>query len=104
MNNHNKNIQDRLDAMPFIEARKAIIAGTIYVIGSPNYAVALSWLEGKEAELRDQREAKTHSFTLRSVRIDRIIAVVAIMIAIIAARKDIWSLISWLIDTIKKIH
>jgi len=101
MNNRDKEMITRLEEMPFSEARKTIKNGILYPIGSPNHTVALSWLEGKEAELRDEREnetisaakdasriaSKTISFTRRAVRIDRIIAIAALIIAIIAAIK-----------------
>jgi hypothetical protein len=115
MNSHNKEIQDRLDKMPFDEARKAVRLGTLYTIGSLNHEVALSWLEGKEAELRDERETVTlamareanllaHEANSRTSRITRftlgllIIAIVALLIALIAARKDIVFLVSWIMN------
>jgi hypothetical protein len=115
MNKHEKEIQSRLEAMPFTEARKGIRFGTLYTIGSPDYDVARSWLEGKETELRDEREtetlsvtkeasrivSETFSFTRRSVRIDRIIAITAVIIAVVAAREDFKRFISWLINEIK---
>lgn len=111
MNNHDKEIQDRLNAMPFVEARKAVRLGTLYTIGSPNHDVALSWLEGKEAELQDDRETETLSMAKEANLIaqsmrregwkDRIIAIAAVIIAAIAAREDIIWFISWLISKIK---
>lgn len=61
MNKHDKAIIDRIEAMPFVEARRAIRQGTLYTIGSPDHAVAVSWLEGKEAEQRDEKETKVVS-------------------------------------------
>lgn len=61
MNKHDNTIINHLEAMPFVEARKAIRQGTLHTIGSPNHAVAVSWLEGKEAERRDERDAKALS-------------------------------------------
>lgn len=115
MNNKDKEMITRLEALPFIEARKTIKNGILYTIGSPNYTLALSWLEGKEAELRDEREnetlsaakdasriaSETISFTRRAVSIDRIIAIAAIIIAVIAAHKEIRWLITSFVNMIK---
>jgi len=120
MNKHDKEIQDCLEAMPFTEARRVVRSGTLYTIGSPNHDVALSWLEGKEAELRDDRETETLSMAkeansvakeansiarsmFRAVWKDRIIAIAAAIIALIAAREDIILFISWIISKIKSI-
>jgi hypothetical protein len=100
MNETNKKFIADLEAMPFSEVRKSIKNGTLYKIGSPNHTLALSWLEGKEAELRDERESETLFISKsmrREVRKDRIIAIVAIIIAAIAAREEIIWFISWLI-------
>jgi hypothetical protein len=66
MNKHDKNIQDRLEAMPFTEARKTVRSGTLHTIGSPDHDVALSWLEGKEAEIRDLHNTEMISITRAS--------------------------------------
>jgi len=79
MNKHVKDIQDHLDGMPFAEARKAVRAGTLHTIGSPNHKVALSWLQGKEAELRDAREKKILLWSIISI----VAAVVAAILALI---------------------
>jgi hypothetical protein len=113
MNKQEKELIDRLESMPFIEARKGIKNGTLYTIDSPNHKLALSWLEGKEAELRDERETETLSIAedanliarsmRRSVRKDRIIAIVAVIIAAIAAREEIMWFISFMSCLIKQI-
>ncbi len=79
MNKHDKDIQGRLDGMPFAEARKAVRAGTLHTIDSPDHKVALSWLEGKEAELRDARKKKILLWCI----ISAVAAVVAAILAFI---------------------
>ena len=79
MNKHNKDIQDFLDGMPVAKARKAVRAGTLHTIDSPDHKVALSWLEGKEAELRDAREKKILLWSI----IAAVAAVVAAILALI---------------------
>ena len=115
MNKHDREIIDRLEGMPFTEARKGIKNGTLLTVTSLDHQVALSWLEGKEAELRDEREVSTLSiakeanriasdvfaFTKCAVLKDRIIAIAAIIIAMIAARDDIIWFISWVISKIR---
>ena len=119
MNRHAKKIQDQLEKMPFIEARKAIRSGALHTIGSPNYEIALSWLEGKEAELRDARENETLALSeeanseakkansiansmSRAIVKDRAIAIIAVIIALIAARSDILWILSWVMDKINR--
>jgi len=92
-------------------------------LASGNYsqhhkALAQEWLRRKEevrasasstrAEAREQeslliaKEANSIAWrALRAVRNDRIMTIIAIAIAAIAARDDIKWLISWLIDKIK---
>ena len=77
MNKHDKEIQDRLNAMPFAEARKAVREGTFYTIGSPDHDVALSWLSGRESEIRDKRDKKILVWSI----ISALAAVVAAILA-----------------------
>ncbi len=117
MNRNVKEIQDQLEKMPFADARKAIRSGALHAIGSPNHKIVLSWLEGKEAELRDARETETLAIAKeansvakeansiagsisRAIVKDRTIAIIAVIIALIAARADIIWLISWIINKI----
>lgn len=79
MNKHDKDIQDRLDAMPFIEARKAVSLGTLFTVGSPDHEVAVSWLAGKDAELRDAREKRILLWSI----ISALAAVVAAILAFV---------------------
>lgn len=90
LNNHEKDMLIRLEAMSLEQARKEITTGAFATIGSPNHQFVLSWLSGKEADLKDSREAKM--LTLTKVAI--MIAIAAMIIAMIAARKDIIWLIS----------
>ena len=101
MNGHFRDIKNHLESMPFKEARRKINFGELYAVGSDDHNFALSWLEGKEAELRDERESEAMRSMRREVRKDRIIAIAAIIIAVIAAREDIKWLISWLLDKLK---
>ena len=83
-------IIDHLESMPFQKARKEITNGTFATITSENHSVSLSWLSGKEAELRDAREAKMLALTLSAKRIAfsaMIIAIIATIIAIIGIIK-----------------
>ena len=119
--NEQKTIKD-LDSMTIDEARKAIASGQFGSNGRPDRAFASEYLSSKEAEARDKREAATLSiaqeanklarevnlrtsdidvFTRRSVRKDRIITIIAMIIATIAVRADIIWFISWLISKIK---
>ena len=107
--------------MTINEARKSIASGQFGSIGRPDRAFASEYLFSKEAEERDKREAKTLSiakeanelarkvnlrtsdidvFNRRAVRKDRIIAIIAMIIATIAVREDIIWFISWLISKI----
>jgi iron uptake system EfeUOB component EfeO/EfeM len=116
-----KFILNKLKPMQIEQARHAIASGDFGAIGSQDHAVASSWLAVKESDLRDIREAETLSiakeanelarkvnlrtsdidvFTRRAVRKDRIIAIVAIIIAAIAARADIAWFISWILSKI----
>jgi hypothetical protein len=111
MNKRDKEIIDHLEGMPFTEARRSIRNGTLHRIDSPDHLAALSWLEGKEAELRDDRENDILSNAKQALSMARkqvrwakwatIIAAIAIIIAMIAAREDIMWLISWVIAKLK---
>jgi hypothetical protein len=48
----------RLESMPLDQARNEITTGVFAAIGSPNHEFAVSWLSGKEAELRSARDAE----------------------------------------------
>ena len=67
MNNRQKEIVDRLEAMPIDQARLEIASGSFGDIGSPNHAFASSWLSAKEASLRDAREAEMASILNKSL-------------------------------------
>lgn len=57
---HDIDLINRLESMPFDEAREKILKGDLgSQIDSPNHKLFLSWLEFKESELRDERESKT---------------------------------------------
>ena len=61
MDNAQKAMIEKLESMPFEEARRAILTGTIVYTGeqnSPLHDIALSWLSGKDAALRSAREAE----------------------------------------------
>ena len=111
-------IIDKLNSMTIDEARKAIAKGQFRDIGSIERAFASELLATKEASLRDSREEETLlvakdanrlaeeansiSKSMRlEVRKDRIIAIIAIIIAVIAARADIIWFISWIVSKIK---
>lgn len=97
MNRHEKDIIEQLEAMPFKQAREAITTGSFRTIGSLDHAVALSWLMGKEASLREDREAISLSISRKALFNSR----TAIIIAIIAIILNIFG--KEIIDFIKKI-
>lgn len=66
MRRHEKEIADRIDAMPVEQARLEIASGAFGDIGSPNHAFASSWLSTKEASLREAREAEMASLLRKS--------------------------------------
>ena len=104
MNKHLENIQNCLKAMPFTEARRAIKRGEISNIGSSDHDFALSWLEGEEAELRDEREAENLAMSRdsrRSARIAIIIAIISIMISVVAIKPQITEFISWVVSKLQ---
>jgi hypothetical protein len=100
MSESDKKFIAKLEAMPLEQARRELASGTFGRVGSPNHSFALSWLAVKEAEFRDSREASFQRSMRRAVRIDRIIAMIAIIIAAIAARDEIMWLISLLLNKI----
>lgn len=86
--NRQQKIAGQLEAMPIDQARKAITTGAFAEIGSPDYDVALSWLVGKEAELRDKRDLRSESMSRKALfnsRLANIIAIIAILLSIIIA-------------------
>jgi len=95
MNKHEKDMKDRLEAMPLEQARTEITTGAFATIGSPNHEFDLSWLSDKEAELRDARDTEALAIArsadlsakeaLRVAKQEKIIAIIAPIIATIAA-------------------
>ena len=57
MNNIDKLMIARLEAMSLEQARRELACGTFGAVGSQNHSVASSWLAVKEAESRDSRES-----------------------------------------------
>lgn len=111
-----------LESMPIEQVRKQHVSGGFGSMSSPGYAFVSQWLLVKESELRDARDAEILSVakeanslardansrtstidrcTRRAVLKDRIIAIIAVIIAAIAARADIMWFISWLISMIR---
>ena len=129
MSEDDKKVIARLKAMTLEQARIELASGAFGKPGRPDHDFASRWLAIKEAEARDAREVeilsiakeassvareanllaheasstarKTDSFTRRAVLKDRIIAIIAIIIAAIAAREHIIWFISWLVSIIK---
>ena len=57
---HDLDMINRLESMPFEEAREKILKGDLgSQLGSPNHDLFLSWLSLKESKLRDERESRT---------------------------------------------
>jgi hypothetical protein len=55
-----KNLIERLESMPFEEARSKILREEMgNQIGSPNHQICLSWLSLKESKFCEDRELKT---------------------------------------------
>ncbi|MGD0232963.1 MAG: hypothetical protein ABSC55_00330 [Syntrophorhabdales bacterium] len=61
MNQHEKEIADRLEAIPIDQARIQIASGHFGERGTPDHRFASDLLSAKEAELRDERDTKTLS-------------------------------------------
>jgi hypothetical protein len=80
MSNYEKEIITQLESMPFNKARHEILTGTFCPIGSPNHAFCLSWLDEKEALLRDRREGEA----LRIARRGNNLAITALVLSLIA--------------------
>jgi len=59
MNNHEKEMVTRLEAMPLDQARHEIASGAFGAIGSQKHTFCSSWLAAKEAARRDTREEET---------------------------------------------
>ncbi len=59
MNNHEKEMIARLEAMPLNEARRETASGAFGDIGSPNHAFCSSWLGAKEVTSNDKRAEET---------------------------------------------
>lgn len=81
MNNHEKELVGRLEAMPLEQARHEISTGAFGGIGGPDHAFCLSWLADKEAVRRDIREGET----LRIARRANKLAIGAIIVSVITA-------------------
>jgi len=79
----------RLESMPLDQARLEIATGKYGDIGSPNHLVASSWLEAKQASIRDEREEETLSISRRALSISA------------SARK--WAIIAIIITTVTTI-
>lgn len=58
MNRAQREMFDRLEAMPISQARLEIATGTFGEVDSPNYTFCSSWLAAKEADLREAREER----------------------------------------------
>jgi hypothetical protein len=86
----------RLENMPFEEARDKILKRQMgNTLDSPNHQLCLSWLTGKESELRDKREEETLSIARKALDNSRLatrIAISAIVLSIIMA---IGQIIEW---------
>ena len=119
------NLFTQLEAMGLAAVKESVAKGKAGAIGSSHHNAVLGWVaieEGKiasaSAAKRDAREEETLSIArkasaaaeeansiarlaLRSVLKDRYIAIAATIIAIIAAREDIGSLIGAILVAIK---
>ncbi len=58
MNRSQRDMVDRIEAMPIPQARLEIASGAFGDIGSPNHAFASSWLSQKEAAAREAKEGQ----------------------------------------------
>jgi hypothetical protein len=118
MSDSDKKVIACLDNMTLEQARRELAWGTFGSPGSPNHDFASQWLAVKEAEERDKRDAETLDIAKDANRIasnalseaeranrsrwkDRTMTIIAIIIAMIAARKEIMWLISWLTNIFK---
>jgi hypothetical protein len=82
MNNHEKEMIARLEAMPLNEARREIASGGTAFgnIGSPDHAFCSSWLGAKEATSNDKRTEET----LLIARWGIAIAIAALVLSVIS--------------------
>ena len=72
----------RLESMPLDQARLEIALEKCGNIGSPNHALASSWLAAKQASVRDVREEKTLSIARRANTIAIIAMILSVAMAI----------------------
>ncbi len=60
MRSNTKDLIERLESMPFEEARDKILKEELgNQIDSPNHKICLSWLKLKESEMHEKREKLT---------------------------------------------
>lgn len=94
MNNSNKSMITRFEAMSLEQARRELACGTFGAVGSQNHSIASSWLAVKEAESRDSRESRFESMSRKALRNSNwanIIAIIAMILSVMAI------VVSWFI-------
>jgi len=88
MNDSDRQVIARLEAMPLEQARREVASGNFGRPGSVNHGFASLWLSVKESEERDKREAESLSISRNALRISYaaiIIAIMAIIFPIVVA-------------------
>src|SRR4030043_1227747 len=68
MENHQREMAEKIDSMSIEQARIKIASGDFGGIGSPAYERASAWLSMREANRREDREAKTKSSDKVTIR------------------------------------
>ena len=81
-------IIERLEALPFPEARKLVLGNHYGHPGSRNQTLCEAWLAAKEAEARDAAEAESLSISRRALsqsELANLIATVALIVSAVTA-------------------
>ncbi|SRR6266496_1082492 len=94
MNNNEKEMVARLEAMSLDQARREVASGVFGSVGSLNHAFCSSWLAAKEAALRDALATEANNISKKSILLSKIaiwVSIVAALIALGALLKDVLS-------------
>jgi hypothetical protein len=67
MNNPEREMIERLNAMPLEQARCEIASGLFGDVGSPNHEFCSSWLYAKESAAREEREKESLSISRKAL-------------------------------------
>lgn len=85
MNDTERDLLARLEAMPLEEARTAIHTKALGAsFGSPNHDFCVSWLAGKDAAAAAERDAETLSIARKALANSRLATIIATMAMILS--------------------